>query len=140
MIVSNRDRLKGTEETKDAHTVDPFAVRVAQEHDNLGNVVWDGASAEGNEFGNASLNLLQRSLLGGARGVVPGVLGEHVGLDTARGDGVGGDTLGTTVGSKRTGETLDSGLGTSIQSMVRDAQTSSDGGHEDNTAALWNHE
>lgn len=108
-------------------TVDPFTIGMAQEHDNSGDIVGNSASAERDEFGDTGLDLLQGSLLGGARRVMPSILSEHVGLDAAGGDGVGSDAFGTTIGSKRAGETLDRGLGSSIQSVVRDAQAGRNG-------------
>lgn len=110
---------------------------MAQEHDHSGDICGDGASTEGNEFGNTSLNVLDRGVLGGTRGVVPCVLVEHVGLDTTGGDGVGSDTLGATISGEGTSESLDGGLGSSVQSVVGNRHAGSNGRHEDDTAALF---
>lgn len=108
-------------------TVDPFTVIVAQEHDDLGNIVWDSTATERDELGNTSLDSFDRGVLGSAWRVVPCVLGEHVGLDTTGGNGVGGDAAGSTISGERASETLDSRLGTSVQSVVGNTNSGSDG-------------
>lgn len=117
-------------------TSNPLAVIMAQEHDNLGNVVGHGASAEGDELGNASLDLLNRGLLGGARRVVPCVLGEHVGFDTTRRDGIASDSSWSAIGGEGSCQTFSGRLGCAVQGMVRHTQTGSDGRHEDDTTAI----
>lgn len=70
---------------------------------------------------------------------MPGVLGEHVGLDPTGRNGVDGDGLVAAVGGEAAGEAFDGGLGTGVDGVVRDSgHGGCDGGHEDYTATVSN--
>src|SRR5271154_2301643 len=97
-------------------TIDPFAVLVAQESDDLGDVDRDSTPTKRAHLGDASLNLRHRGVLGSSRGVVPSVRVEHVGLDSTGGNRIDGDTLVASIGGEGSGEALNSSLGASIQS------------------------
>ena len=69
--------------------------------------------------------------------VVPCVLGEHVGLDTTRGNAVDGDPAHTKVRRERLNHTDDGHLGGVVQHMVPHAQqTRGDGAHQDQAAVV----
>ena len=119
-----------------SRTVDPFTLVVAQEHDNSGNVRWDGDTTERNKLGNTGLDLGDWRVGSAAGSVMPGILLEHVGLDSTRSDAVGGDTLGATIGSEGSAETLIGGLGGGVQGVVGDGEAGGDGGHEDDATTL----
>lgn len=87
---------------------------MAEEFDHAGDVVGDGTAAQGTQLGDAGLDLIHGGVLGGARGVVPGVVGEHIGLDATGRDGIDGDALRAGVGGEGTREGLHGRLGTGV--------------------------
>lgn len=123
------------------------------DHDDLaGEEATVGAGEEGNDASDVHrprdppkrTDLGQRllQLIHGRRpvrpgGIMPGVLGEHVGVDAPGGDGVDGDVPVAAVLGEGSGEALDRALGPGVEGVVRDAgHRRGHRAHEDDAAAV----
>src|ERR1022692_2103539 len=69
-------------------------------------------------------------------GVMPGVLGGHVGPGAAGGDGVDGDVTGGQLGSQVAGQRHDRCLAGRVQAVLEDGDPGADRGHQDDPASV----
>ena len=114
---------------------------MAQELDHPSDVIGHRTPSKRTHLGNTSLDLLHGRIFGGAGRIMPGVVGEHVGLDAAGCDGVDGDALWACVGGEGAGEPFDGRFGAGVQRVVLHAgHVGRDRGHEDYAAALYDGE
>ncbi len=109
------------------HTVDPFTVSMAQEHDNSRDIGWDSDTTEGDKLGNPGFDLRDGSVRSAAWGIMPRVLLEHFGLDSTWCDTVASDSLGATISSERAAEALVRRLGGGVEGVVGDRHACGDG-------------
>ena len=72
----------------------------------LADVRRDGNTTKGNKLGNSGFNLRDGGVRSSTGGVMPGVLLEHLSLDSTWCDAVASDTLRATVSGERAAETL----------------------------------
>jgi len=103
-------------------TIHPSTVVRGQESNDSSDVLWLCAAAERAVVRHHALDLLFGHIWSAAGNVVPSVLSEHVGFDSARGHAVDRDAPPSKVGGEGFDEANNGHLARVVQRVVLDAQ------------------